>query len=101
MVRRSRDMVKKSVFALGWRPLGSRERCWQVRECVDVAEAARLVAALARFDGGGRWRVYDMVTVPAEGGSVKLVRRSVVAEGVVLPDVPVTRLAGPVAALGR
>ena len=94
-------MVKKSVFSLGWRPLGSRERCWQVRDCVDVAEAARLVAALARFDGGGRWRVYDMVTVPAEGGSVKLVRRSVVAEGVVLLDHPVTRLSGPVAALGR
>ena len=94
-------MAKKSVFALGWRPLGSSERRWQVRDCVDVAEAARLVAALARFDGGGRWRVYDMVTVPTEGGSVKLVRRSVVAEGVVLPDVPVTRLPGPVAALGR
>ena len=72
-------MVKKSVFALGWRPLGSSERRWQVRDCVDVAEAARLVAALVRFDGGGRWRVYDMVTVPTEGGSVKLVRRSVVA----------------------
>ena len=94
-------MVKKSVFSLGWRPLGSRERRWQVRDCVDVAEAARLAAALARFDGGGRWRVYDMVTVPTERCSVKLVRRSVVAEGVVLPDVPVNRLSGPVAALSR
>ena len=94
-------MVKKSVFSLGWRPLGSPERRWQVRDCVDVAEAARLAAALARFDGGGRWRVYDMVTVPTEGGSVKLVRRDVVAEGVVLPDVPVTGLPGSVAALGR
>ena len=94
-------MVKKSVFSLGWRPLGSRERCWQVRDCVDVAEAARLAAALARFDGGGRWRVYDMVTVPTEGGSVKLVRRDVVAEGVVLPDISVTGLPGSVAALGR
>ena len=79
-------MVKNSVFALGWRPIGSSKRCWQLQVCVDVAEAARLVAALARFDGGGRWRVYDMVTVPAEGGSVQLVRRRVVAEGVVRPD---------------
>ena len=49
-------MVKKSVFALGWRPLGSRERCWQVRECVDVAEAARL---------GRLWRV----SMEAGGGA--------------------------------
>ena len=42
-------------------------------------------AGLARFDGGGRWRVYDMAAVPAATGSVKLVRRAVVAEGVVRP----------------
>lgn len=76
-------MVRKSVFALGWRPIGSSKRCWQLQDCVDVAEAARLVAGLARFGGGGRWRVYDMVSVPAEGSSVKLVRRHLVAEGVV------------------
>ena len=80
-------MVKNSVFALGWRPIGSSKRCWQLQACVDVPEAARLAAALARFDGGGRWRVYDMVTVQAEAGSVKLVRRRVVAEGVVRPRV--------------
>ena len=90
-----------AIFTLGWRPIGSSKRRWQLQDCIDVAEAARLAAGLARFDGGGRWRVYDMVTVPAEGGSVKLVRRSVVAEGVVIPDVPVTRLPGPVAVLGR
>ena len=78
-------MVKRFPFALGWRPIGSSKRRWQLQDCVDVAEAARLAAGLARFDGGGRWRVYDMVTVPAEGGSVKLVRRTVVAEGVVRP----------------
>ena len=76
-------MVKRFPFALGWRPIGSSKRRWQLQDCVDVAEAARLAAGLARFDGGGRWRVYDMVTVPAEGGSVELVRRRVVAEGVV------------------
>ena len=76
-------MVKR--FAFGWRPIGSTKRRWQLQDCVDVAEAARLAAGLASFDGGGRWRVYDMVTVPAEGGSVKLVRRTVVAEGVVRP----------------
>lgn len=78
-------MDKKSAFALGWRPIGASRRRWQLQACVDVAEATRLAAGLARFDGGGRWRVYDMVTVPAEGGSVKLVLRRVVAEGVVLP----------------
>ena len=93
-------MAKRSVFALGWRPIGSRKRRWQLQDCVDVSEAARLARALARFDGGGRWRVYDMATVPAEGGSVKLVRRNVVAEGVVLPDVRVTRLSGSAAVVG-
>ena len=94
-------MVKRFPFALGWRPIGSSKRRWQLQDCVDVAEAARLAAGLARFDRGGRWRVYDMATVPGDGGSVKLVRRNVVAEGVVLPGVPVTRLPGGVAALGR
>ena len=78
-------MAKKSVFALGWRPIGSSKRRWQLQDCVDVVQAGRLAAGLARFDGGGRWRVYAMVTVPAEAGSVKLVRRHLVAEGVVRP----------------
>ena len=80
-------MARRFPFALGWRPIGSSDRRWQLQDCVDVAEAARLAAGLARFDGGGRWRVYDMVTVPAESGSVQLVRRRVVAEGVVRPGV--------------
>ena len=75
-------MVEKSVFALGWRPIDSSRRRWQFRVCVDVTEAARLAAGLAHFGGGGRWRVYDMATVPG-GGSVALARRHVVAEGVV------------------
>ena len=85
--RLERNMARKSVFALGWRPIGSSKRHWQIQDCADAAEAARLVAGLARFDGGGRWRVYDMVAVPSESGSVKLVRRHVVAEGVVRPGV--------------
>ena len=41
----------------------------------------------ARAEGvGGRWRVYDMVTVPGRAGSLVLVRRNMVAEGVVMPD---------------
>ena len=80
-------MVSKSVFALGWRPIGSSRRRWQLHHCDDVAEAARLAAGLARSDGGGRWRVYDMVSVPAGGGSVGLVRRHLAAEGVVRPPV--------------
>ena len=93
-------MVEKSVYALGWRPLGSSARRWQVRDCGDVAEAARHAAALARFDGGGRWRVYGMVTASADGGSVQLVRRTVVAEGVVRPDGSVTRSRRSVAVVG-
>ena len=78
-------MVRTSVFALGWRPIGSSRRRWQLQCCVDVTEAARLAAGLARSEGGGRWRVYDMATVPAGGGSVELARRHLVAEGVVRP----------------
>ena len=78
-------MVKRFPFALGWRPIGSRKRRWQLQDCVDVVQAARLAPGLARFDGGGRWRVYAMVTVPAEAGSLKLVRRHLVAVGVVRP----------------
>ena len=98
-------MARKSVFALGWRPVGSRKRRWQLQGCVDVAEAARLAAGLARFHGGGRWRVYDMALVPAEGGTVKLVRRDVVvklvrrdvvAEGVLRLDVRCAGSAGVV-----
>ncbi len=87
-------MVSRSVFVLGWRPIGSSRRRWQLHYCVDVAEAARLAAGLARSDGGGRWRVYDMATVPAGGGSVALARRHLVAEGVVRP--PVRGTAAPV-----
>ena len=60
----------------------------------DVAAAARLAAGLSRFDGGGRWRVYDMATVPEGDGSVALARRHLVAEGVVRP--PVRGTAAPV-----
>ena len=91
-------MVSNSVFALGWRPIGSSRRRWQLQHCDDVAEAARLAAGLAHSDGGGRWRVYDMVTVPAGGGSVALARRQVVAEGVVRPGV---RCSGSVDAVDR
>ncbi len=77
--------VETFPFALGWRPIGSKKRCWQLQDCVDVAEAAGIAESLARLDEGGRWRVYDMVTVPGRAGSVVLVRRNMVAEGVVLP----------------
>lgn len=78
--------VETFPFALGWRPIGSSRRSWQLQDCVDVAEAAGIAASLARMAGGGRWRVYDMALVPGRAGSVVLVRRNVVAEGVVMPD---------------
>ena len=85
-----------AIYTLGWRPIGASKRSWQLPSCGDFAEAGRLAAGLARFDGGGRWRVYDMATVPAEGGAVKLVRRDVVAEGVVRPGVRCAGSAGVV-----
>lgn len=82
--------MKNHVFMLGWRPLGSRKRRWQVRDCDDLDEAARLAAGLVRLDGGGRWRVYGMVSVPARAGSVKLECGQLLAEGLerlsVAPD---------------
>ena len=67
--------------------MGSKKRRWQLQDCVDAAEAAAIAASLARLDGRGRWRVYDMVTVPGRAGSLVLVRRNVVAEGVVRLEV--------------
>ena len=78
-------MVKRFPFALGWRPLGSRDRRWQLQDCVDVAEAAASRRAWRGSTGVVSGRVYDMVTVPARAGSVRLVRRSLLAEGVARP----------------
>ena len=44
-------MVQRFPFALGWCPIGSSKHRWQLQDCVDVAEAARLAAGLAGFDG--------------------------------------------------
>ena len=73
------------VFVLGWRPLGARKRRWQVQCCPGVADATRIVAGLARGDGGGRWRVYGTVSVLGPAGSVRVVRGGVLAEGVERP----------------
>ena len=78
-------MVAKHLFVLGWRPIGSSKRRWQVQVCVDAAEAARLVAGLARGDGGGRWRVYSTESVVSRDGSVRVERRGLLREGVVRP----------------
>ena len=80
-------MVKTFPCALGWRPTASKKRRWRLQDCVDAVEAAGIAAFLARLDGGGRWRVYDVVTVPGRAGSLVLARRNVVAEGVAPPDV--------------
>ena len=85
--------MQADVFMLGWRPLGSRTRRWQVQVCTDLDEAARLAAGLVRGDGGGRWRVYGTVSVPAGCGSVRLERGPVLADGVERPS------AGPDACL--
>ena len=78
-------MVAKHLFVLGWRPIGSSKRRWQVHACVDAGEAARLVAGLARGDGGGRWRVYGTESVVGRDGSVRVERRGLLHEGVVRP----------------
>lgn len=76
-------MVAEHLFVLGWRPIGSSKRRWQVHACVNATEAARLVAGLARGDGGGRWRVYGTESVVARDGSVRVERRGLLHEGVV------------------
>ena len=73
------------VFMLGWRPLGSRKRRWRVQDCTDVEHASRIAAGLARLDGGGRWRVYGTLNVPADRGSVRVDRGPVLADGVERP----------------
>ena len=78
-------MVAKHLFVLGWRPIGSSKRRWQVQVCVDAAAAARIAAGLARGDGGGRWRVYGTESVVAPDRSVRVERRALFAEGVVRP----------------
>ena len=78
--------MPNELFILGWRPIGSAKRRWRVDDCVDAAHAARLVAGLARLDGGGRWRVYGTASVVVPDGSVCVERRDVLAEGVVLPE---------------
>ena len=45
-------MIKRLPFALGWRPLGSGTRRWQLQDCVDVAEAARIAAGPGPFRRG-------------------------------------------------
>ena len=73
------------VFQLGWCPLGFSRPRSQVHFCADLDEAARLAAGLVRSDGGGRWRVYGTVSVPAGAGSVKLERGALLAKGVERP----------------
>ena len=75
--------MKGELFLLGWRALGSPRRRWQVQYCADAAEAERIAAGLAGFDGGGRWRVYGFVDVRLPDGTVRLDRGDLLAEGVV------------------
>lgn len=77
--------LPNELFILGWRPVGSAKRRWRVEDCIDAAAAARIAAGLARLDGGGLWRVYGTASVVVPDGSVRVERRDVPTEGVVLP----------------
>ena len=69
--------------AVGWRSVGSSERRWQIPVCADVWIPSGC-GGLGAFGRGGRWRVHATIAVSADAGSVKLVRRVLLVEGVVL-----------------
>ncbi|MCY4661153.1 MAG: hypothetical protein OXF93_15305 [Acidobacteria bacterium] len=58
------------LYAVGWRTPG-RPRQWVVAVYPSVTAAAAAGGGYARFDGGGRWRVY----------TTRVVRHRMVAEG--------------------
>ena len=58
------------LYAVGWRTPGQPRR-WVVAVYPSVAAAAAAASGYARFDGGGRWRVY----------TTRVVRDRIVAEG--------------------
>ena len=47
---------------------------------------ARLAAGLARFDGGDRWRVYDIVSVPAGGVHTRVAVKRTVTTWAIRPN---------------
>ena len=73
------DPAVGDLYAVGWRAVG-RPRQWVMAVYSSVEAAAEACRGYVRFDGGGRWRVYGTKLVSA-GGTVKVVRDLVLAEG--------------------
>ena len=67
------------LYAVGWRTLG-RPRQWVLAVYPSVTAAAAAGGGYARFDGGGRWRVYTTRVVSADR-TTRVVRDRMVAEG--------------------
>ena len=67
------------LYAVGWRTPGL-SRQWVVAVYPSVTAAAAAAGGYARFDGGGRWRVYTTRVVSADR-TTRVVRDRMVAEG--------------------
>ena len=67
------------LYAVGWRTPG-RPRQWVLAVYQSVTAAAAAAGGYARFDGGGRWRVYTTRVVSADR-TTRVVRHRMVAEG--------------------
>ena len=74
--------VMDELYAVGWRTPG-RPRRWVMAVYPSVAAAAAAGGGYARFDGGGRWRVYTTRVVSADR-TTRVVRDRIVAEGLAL-----------------
>ena len=71
--------VMDELYAVGWRTPGL-SRQWVVAVYPSVTAAAAAAGGYARFDGGGRWRVYTTRVVSADR-TTRVVRDRMVAEG--------------------
>ncbi len=69
-----------TLYAIGWRARGAPRR-WQWTELEAVEQATEIAHANVRFDGSGRWRVYETL-IETSGGRARTVRGRLLAEGV-------------------
>ena len=69
-----------TLYAIGWQAHGAPRR-WQWTELETARQAAEIARANVRFDGGGRWRVYE-TPLESSGGRARTVRGRLLAEGV-------------------
>ena len=69
-----------ALYAVGWRARGGGPRRWQWGDFESLEQAVQAARGHVRFDGGGRWRVYE--TRLAIDGTARQVLGRILAEGV-------------------